>query len=120
MMVRRPETMILPALLLLAVRIQPDTPAVEYRQPQLATGNGIVAMTYGAGKAIYFTSSRDSGHTFGAPVKVSDGAVLALGRHRGPRVTILPGAILISAVAGKTVSDGPHAHGLPADGDLRI
>src|SRR6185295_9049982 len=107
--------MILPALLLLAVRIQPDAPSVEYRQPQLAAGNGMVAMAYGAGKTIYFISSRDNGRTFGAPVKVADGTVLALGRHRGPRVTILSNTILISAVAGKTVSEGPHAHGLPAD-----
>jgi hypothetical protein len=112
--------MILPVLFLMAVRIQPDAPAVEYRQPQLSAGNGIVAMTYGAGKSIYFTSSRDNGHTFGVPVKVAEDAVLALGRHRGPRVTIVPNAILITAVAGKTVAQGPHAHGLPADGDLRV
>jgi len=111
--------MILPLLFLAAVRLQPEAPALELRQPQLAAGNGIVAMTYGAGKSIYFTSSRDNGRTFGPPTKVADGAVLALGRHRGPRVTILPNAILISAVTGNTIAEGPHAHGLPSDGDLR-
>ena len=101
--------MILPVLFLMAVRIQPDSPAVEYRQPQLAAGNGMVAMTYGAGKAIYFTSSQDKGHTFGPPVLVAADAVMSLGRHRGPRVTILPHAIVISSVTGK-----------PAVADLRV
>ncbi len=112
--------MILPVLFLMAVRIQPDAAGGEFRQPQLAVGSGMVAMTYGAGKSIYFTSSRDNGRTFGAPVKVANDGILALGRHRGPRVAILPDAILITAVAGKTVAEGPHAHGLPADGDLLV
>ena len=69
--------MILPFLFLMAVRIQPDAPAVEYRQPQLAAGNGMVGMTYGAGKSIYFTSSRDNGRTFGPPVMVTSEGVLS-------------------------------------------
>ncbi len=85
----------------MAVRIQPDAPAVEYRQPQLAAGNGMVAMTYGAGKSIYFTSSRDNGRTFGVPVMAASDGVMSLGRHRGPRVSILPNAIVITSVAGK-------------------
>lgn len=97
--------MILPVLFLMAVRIQPDAPAVEYRQPQLAAGNGMVGMTYGAGKSIYFTSSRDNGRTFGLPVMVTAEGVLSLGRHRGPRVSILPKAIVITAVAGKSAAD---------------
>ena len=106
--------------LFLAVHIQPDAPAVEYRQPQLGAGNGIVAMAYGAGKSIYFTSSADNGRTFGPPVVVAGDVLVALGRHRGPRVSVLPNAIVITAVAGKTVAEGPHAHGLPSDGDLRV
>ena len=101
--------MILPVLFLMAVRIQPDAPAVEYRQPQLAAGNGMVGMTYGAGKSIYFTSSRDNGRTFGPPVMVAADGVMSLGRHRGPRVSILPNAIVITSVAGK-----------PAEADLRV
>ncbi|MEO8130162.1 MAG: sialidase family protein [Bryobacteraceae bacterium] len=112
--------MILPALVLMAVRIQPDAPAVEYRQPQLAAGNGMVAMTYGAGKSIYFAASKDNGRTFAPAVTVASEGVLALGRHRGPRVTILPQSIVITAVAGKSAAEGAHAHGLPADGDLRV
>jgi hypothetical protein len=112
--------MILPILFLAAVHLQSGAPAVEYRQPQLAAGNGIVAMTYGAGNSIYFASSRDNGQTFGKPVKVAESTALALGRHRGPRVTVLPKAIVITAVSGKAVAEGPHAHGLPADGDLHV
>jgi hypothetical protein len=53
-------------------------------------------------------------------VKVADTGALALGRHRGPRVTILPDSILISAVAGQAVSQDAHAHGLPEKGDLTV
>jgi len=98
--------MILPALFLMAVHIQPDAPAVEYRQPQLGTGNGMVAMAYGAGKSIYFASSKDNGRTFSPPVIVAADVLVALGRHRGPRVSILHNAIVITAVAGKGNSDG--------------
>jgi len=100
--------MIPPILVLTAVRIQPDAPAVEYRQPQLAAGNGMVAMTYGAGKSIYFSASRDNARTFGPPVMVSADGAMSLWRHRGPRVTILPNAIVITSVAGK-----------PTDADLK-
>jgi len=93
--------MILPALFLMAVHIQPDAPAVEYRQPQLGAGNGMVAMAYGAGKSIYFASSKDNGRTFSPPVIVAADVLVALGRHRGPRVSILPNAIVITSVAGK-------------------
>jgi len=91
-----------------------------YRQPQLAADHGLVALTFAAGHSIYFVSSRDQGRTFSQPSKVADVAVLAAGRHRGPRVVILKDAILISAVVGETVSAGPHAHGLPADGNLTV
>lgn len=54
------------------------------------------------------------------PVKVATVEVLAVGRHRGPRVTILKDAILVSAVVGEKVSTSPHAHGLPADGNITV
>jgi len=44
--------------------------------------------------------------------------VLPLGRHRGPRVALSRDAIVITAVAGRRLAEGPHAHGLPEDGDL--
>jgi hypothetical protein len=41
-----------------------------------------------------------------------------LTRHRGPRIAFSGRTVVITAVAGKTLAGGPHAHGLPSDGDL--
>src|SRR5262245_50628172 len=92
-----------------------DTPA---REPQMAARGTNVVMTFGAGKAIYFASSTDEGRTFSAPVKVTDTQILPLSRHRGPRIAFSGSAIVITAVAGTKLAEGPHAHGLPSDGDL--
>ncbi len=105
---------------LLAVNLgpmAPDAPAVE---PQMAVSDQTVALTFGAGSAIYFSASHDAGRTFATPVKVSQEAVLPLNRHRGPRIAIAGSNIVISAVAGKTLSEAKHAHGLPSDGDLFV
>src|SRR5271166_4817092 len=85
-------------LLVLAAQLQPGNGSHEFRQPQLAAGPDQVVVTFGSGTAVYFTSSDDGGHRFSAPVRVANPGVLALGRHRGPRVNLLPGAIVISAV----------------------
>ena len=77
-------------------------------------------MAFGAGASIYFARSKDQGRSFGAPVKVADAGALALGRHRGPRLVILKDALLISAIAGEKQSTGPHAHGLPENGNLMV
>ena len=98
--------------LLLAVHIAPDGGQLEYRQPQLAASGQVVALTFGAGKAIYFAASHDRGATFSKPVKVAEAPMLSLGRHRGPRVAITPSAIVISAVAGTKMPPG-------TDGDLK-
>ncbi|HYA16283.1 MAG TPA: sialidase family protein [Bryobacteraceae bacterium] len=92
----------------------------ELRQPQLAVGHGKVALAYGSGSAIWFRSSADEGRTFTAPVKVADMGALALGRHRGPRVTILSDALLITAVVAREPSHAEHAHGLPEKGELTV
>jgi hypothetical protein len=89
-------------------------------EPQLAANGSLVAMTFGAGNAIYFSASRDAGRTFSNPVKVAEADVVPLTRHRGPRIAISGGAIVISAVMGKTLSHEQHAHGLPSDGDLVV
>lgn len=95
----------------LAVEIAPDVAGVDFKQPQLAADTKMVAMTFGAGRAVYFSASHDRGRTFSKPVKVAEEGPLALGRHRGPRIAITPGAIVISAVVGQ--------RGGGADGDLR-
>jgi hypothetical protein len=95
----------------------PDTPA---REPQMVADGSSVYMTFGAGNAVYFSSSRDSGRTFSPPVRVAENTILPLSRHRGPRIAVTRAALVITAVAGKTLSQGPHAHGLPSDGDLLV
>jgi hypothetical protein len=88
------------------------------REPQLALQGATVGIAFGAGKGIYFSASLDAGKTFSTPVKVAEAEILPLTRHRGPRIVFAGGAIVITAVAGKTPSSGQHAHGLPVDGDL--
>jgi len=95
--------------LLLAANLVPGT-TTDFRQPQLAASGQLVAMTFGSDRAIYFESSRDAGKTWSEPVKVDEPGVLSLGNHRGPRVAMTSGAIVISAVARK--------NGKGADGDL--
>jgi hypothetical protein len=106
--------------LFLAASIQPPNVTTPYRQPQLAAGGGQVVLTFGADKSIYFAGSSDQGKTFLKPVKVADAGALALGRHRGPRPTILKDAILVSAIIGAKMATGEHAHGLPEAGDLTL
>jgi hypothetical protein len=96
-------------------RIAPAEPA---RAPQLVSSGSMVGMAYGAGKAIYFRASSDSGMTFGGPVKVAEAEVLPLNRHRGPRIVLAGTSLIITAVIGKRMSQEAHGHGLPSDGDL--
>jgi hypothetical protein len=51
-------------------------------------------------------------------VKVAEGEVIPLTRHRGPRIAFANHTIVITAVVGRILAGGPHAHGLPSDGDL--
>ena len=100
------------ALLSLLLAVHIGGSGVEYRQPQLAANQQMVAMTFGAGSAVYFSASRDQGLTFSTPVKVAEAPLLALGRHRGPRIAITPSAIVISALVGTKTPPG-------SDGDLK-
>jgi photosystem II stability/assembly factor-like uncharacterized protein len=85
-------------------------PGLDYRQPQITASHGLVALTFGAGHAIYFSGSRDGGKTFSDPVKIADEGFTSIGRRRGPRVAIAGDAIVISAVYGTKPNGG--------DGDL--
>jgi hypothetical protein len=104
--------------LLLAMRLVPIDTAVPNRQPQLAASGDTVALVFGSGHAIWFSRSGDNGHNFSKPVPIAELPLLALGRHRGPRVVFSGKTIIVSAVAGSTPQVGEHAHGLPSDGDL--
>jgi hypothetical protein len=50
----------------------PDAPAHE---PQLAVNGSTVVLAFGAGQAIYFTTSSDGGKTFSAPIKVGEAKI---------------------------------------------
>jgi hypothetical protein len=103
---------------LIAVTPVPQAGENPAHEPQLAVSGSFTGLTYGAGDSIYFVSSRDGGKTFTSPVRVGGAPVIPLNRHRGPRIAISGGTIVVTAVAGKTPSTAQHAHGLPSDGDL--
>src|SRR5438046_1314947 len=88
-------------LLFTVVTLQPSDTGVEYKQPQLAAAHGQIGVTFGSKSTVWFAASVDGGRTLAAPVKVAEVGSLALGRHRGPRLAILPSALVISAVTGK-------------------
>src|ERR1700732_2428157 len=106
--------------MMLAVNLGPIAPDAPAHEPQMAANGSMVALTFGAGKVIYFSASHDSGRTFSAPMKVAESEIVPLTRHRGPRIAFSSDTIVISAVVGRTPAEGQHAHGLPSDGDLIV
>ena len=114
--------MTVPILLFAAMtfRLGPMAPDAPAREPQMAVDSSHVVLTFGAGHAIYFTSSLDGGRTFSSPLKVAEAGIVPLSRHRGPRIALAGNAIVITAVTGSQAEAGAHAHGLPSDGDLLV
>lgn len=106
--------------MILAVNLGPVAPDAPAHEPQMVANGSLVDVTFGAGRGIYFGSSADSGKTFSPPVKVAEVAIVPLTRHRGPRIALSGNTIVISAVAGRTLAQWPHVHGLPSDGDLIV
>jgi len=105
---------------ILAAHLAPLALDVPLREPQLAANQSIVALAFGAQDGIYFKASRDEGKTFSPTVKVAEGGIVPLSRHRGPRIALAGNTIVITAVTGNKAAEGAHAHGLPADGDLLV
>ena len=103
-----------------AVHVGPMGSDAPAREPQIAANSSTTVLVFGAGRAIYFSASRDRGQTFSAPAKVAEAGIIPLSRHRGPRVALSGNTIVITAVAGNKLDEGPHAHGLPSDGDLLV
>src|SRR5579875_2526504 len=97
---------------MLATSLLPVQPGEPNREPQLASARGLTALVFASGNSIWFSASHDDGVFFSPAVEVAHVPVLAVGRHRGPRVTISGKTILVSAVSGNTLAAGPHAHGL--------
>src|SRR4051794_15559699 len=87
---------------LFTLRLTPEAPDTPLKQPQIAVSRNTVALTYGAGNAIYFARSEDSGKTFSRPVKVAQAKFLALGMHRGPRIVMAGKSLVITAIVGES------------------
>jgi hypothetical protein len=102
----------------IATSILPVQAEQPNRQPQLASAPDLTALVFASGNSIWFSASHNKGVTFSPAVKVTDVPLLAVGRHRGPHVTISGKTIVVTAVSGRRLAAGPHAHGLPSDGDL--
>lgn len=102
---------LLPVLFLLAaVDFPPLSEATPNRQPHLAAAGRTVALTYGAGNAVYASVSKDGGTSWTKPVLVSKPGRLSLGARRGPRIAIAGSTLVIAAIAGEK--------GGGADGDV--
>jgi hypothetical protein len=99
-------------------RLMAPSPDAPFHEPQLAASSGLTAIAFGSGSRIYVATSTDNGEKFSKPVLVATAPVLPLTRHRGPRIAISGGAIVVTAVVGQSEASGPHSHGLPSDGDL--
>ena len=84
----------------LAMNIPPVSDGTPNRQPQLASGNGVVALAFGSGHSVMVALSKDGGETFSKPSLVAELPALALGRHRGPRIAISGRSMLVSAING--------------------
>jgi hypothetical protein len=106
------------AFSIIAASVVPAPNGETAREPQLAASGSTVALVYGAGHSIFFSGSEDGGRTFSPPIEVAKEEVIPLTRHRGPRVVVTGSVVVVTAVVGRTISTGPHAHGLPSDGDL--
>ena len=91
--------MMLFAAALLALHLAPVSPTMPNRQPQMAVERGTVALVFGSGESIWLARSTDNGRSFSTPAKVAELPKMLLGRHRGPRVVMSGGAIIVSAVA---------------------
>ncbi len=87
--------------LLLALKIVPATTDVAFKQPQIASTGDLIGVAFGSGNDIYYTSSVNDGENFSRPTKIETHGRMPLGRHRGPRVAIQSGNVIISAVVGK-------------------
>lgn len=108
----------LPFLIFIALHLSAPSVDVEYREPQVAGSEHLLALAFGSGNEIYVATSADQGLSFSKPVRVTAADVLPLNRHRGPRVVISKGTIVVTAVVGHMAVPGSNAHGLPSDGDL--
>jgi hypothetical protein len=68
------------------------------KQPNICVSPaGEIKITYGAGNAIYYITSKDKGQTFSKPVTVAELPKLSLGMGRGPQIAATEDFTLITA-----------------------
>ncbi|MGD1095696.1 MAG: sialidase family protein [Bryobacteraceae bacterium] len=91
---------------MLSLNLGPMGPDAPAREPQMVAIGSTVALTFGAGTGIYFSSSSDSGKTFSTPVGVAQADNVLLTHHRGPRIAFTNHAIVITAVMSRNAEDG--------------
>lgn len=86
-------------------------------QPQVAVGAmGEIHVVFGQkGGAIYHTVSTGETRTFRAPVQVGALPKLALGMHRGPRIAVAGGRVVVTAISHE---DGDLLAWTSADGGM--
>lgn len=83
-----------------------------FKQPQLACGaDGLVHLVYGADESVYHSVSKDEGLTFSPGTKAFRCPNLFLGMRRGPRIALVDGSPVITAIGSS-----PDGH---RDGDLQ-
>jgi len=107
--------------LFLLLNIPPVSESAPNRQPQLAASQSVVALVFGSGNSVMFAQSKDDGATFSKPVAIAAVPILALGRHRGPRIVFSGKTMLVSAIGSPVLAaPGEHTHGGLAEGDLLL
>lgn len=90
--------------LALAASLPPIDSSKPNRAPQLAVTGRQVSLVYASGGRILLVQSSDEGKTFGVPREVAQLPALAAGRHRGPRIGAVGGALVVSAIGGPTAA----------------
>jgi hypothetical protein len=75
-------------------------------QPQLTKAGDRVFLVSGRDNVISVRSSGDGGQTFGAPTNLTVPGRMMLGMHRGPRIAVAAGVVLVSVIAGPKGGDG--------------
>lgn len=103
---------------LVIFHLSPPSMNAPYREPQITSSAHLTVLAFGSGNSIYVATSTNDGKDFSKPVRVFEAQVLPLSRHRGPRVVISQGTIVVTAVVGHTKAGEPHAYGLSSDGNL--
>ncbi len=71
------------------------------RQPQMAIdGKGVIHVSFGKGKAVFYCQSSDRGATFSSPIQLPGYEALAIGMRRGPRIVATENGLCLSLIGG--------------------